>query len=150
MCAQTSDFSELYSLEDNEQVTIDIIIGGCFHVSTNAKVFITKKETFYEFIYIENIYKIIKKIDRNLLLYRDKLKKWIDENTETLAKYGARKIITEEQYQSKIKLLHNTIKGNKGRSSRFAGDFSIIKINSKRLQLKESFSCKIVLNLQIK
>lgn len=148
--AQTNDLHALKSLEENEQIVIDVKIGGCFDGETDTKILITKKGTSYEFIYIENVYQIIAKIDEKLLLYRKKLEQWINENTETLAKYGTRKIITEEQYQSKIKLLQNTIIGFKDCTSRFVGEYSTITIDSKRLQLKESFSCKVVLNLQIK
>jgi hypothetical protein len=40
--AQTNDLTELNSLEENEQITIDIKIVGCFVRTTDVKIFITK------------------------------------------------------------------------------------------------------------
>jgi hypothetical protein len=115
----------LNSLEENEQVIIDIMIGGCFDGTTNTKLIITKKGNEYEFIYIKNVYQIIAKIDKKIILYREKLEKWIAENIEILAKHGERKIITEEQFLSKIELVQNTIKAFNDCTSRFVGESSV-------------------------
>ena len=141
--AQTTDLSLLNTLETNEQVVINISEGGCFYGETQ-KILIFKKENLYEYVYIENVYKIIYKIvDKAILLRRDKLKKWISENTEALKKYGKRSVLTEAQYQAKIESLEGIIHNYTKCTSRFAGDYSRIEIHSDKLKLNKRFSCKI-------
>ncbi|WP_298421345.1 hypothetical protein [uncultured Kordia sp.] len=144
--AQATDLSALNSLQENEQVIIDITVGSCFYGETQ-KIIITKKKESYEYVYIEDVYKILFKIvEKHILLRRKKVEKWIVENTETLKKHGKRNLLTEAQYQSKINILEEVMQYNKNCTSIFEGDYSRIKINSTNLQLNERFSCKLVEN----
>jgi hypothetical protein len=143
--AQTNDLSELASLEENEQITIDIKIGGCFGARTDAKILIIKFGEKYEFICVDSVSRTLAKIDKKLVLYPERQKKWLAENLDTLKKYGKKSVLTAEQYQSKITLLQDIIKANDNCKSRMYGEYSIIKINSKRLQYKKSFGCSIIL-----
>lgn len=143
--AQTNNFDEHISLEENEQMIIDVIIGDCFTASTNAKVIITKLENAYEFIYIKNITKTLLKIDEKLVLYRKKGKEWLKNNLQTLKKYGTKTILTEAQFHAKLQTLKTISKGFDGCKSRFAGMYSRIRINSKNINFKKSFSCTILM-----
>ncbi|MGH1384106.1 hypothetical protein [Kordia sp.] len=143
--AQTNDLSKLASLEENEQVTIDISIGGCFGATTNAKILIKKLDKVYEFVYIENIVETLSKIDVKLLLYKEKKEKWLKENLHVLAKYGKKSILSEENYQAKIKLLRLIIKSFDDCKRKMSGEFSIIKINSTSIQYHKFFTCHIML-----
>lgn len=143
--AQTNDLSLLHSLEENEQVIIDINIGGCYVATTDVKIFITKLDKKYEFIRVDSVFNTLCNIDKKLILYPEKQKKWLAENLDILKKHGKKSMLTVAQYQSKITLLQDIIKSNDKCTSRIAGQYSIIKINSKRLQYKKKFSCNIIL-----
>jgi uncharacterized protein YneR len=145
--AQTNTFDEIAFLEDNEHILIDITTGGCMHSESKLTI-IRKKEAFYEYSYLENIHEIIIKIDEKLLLYRDKLKKWIQNNTEKLAAYGARSMLTEKQHQRKMASLEKAIEVYKNCSSTVEGNYSTIEIDSDRVHVRKNFNCKIAFDLK--
>lgn len=144
--AQTNDFSLLNSLEEKEQVIIDIKIGGCYVAITDVKIFITKLDKKYEFIRVDSVFKTLCAIDKKLVLYPERQKKWLAKNLDTLKKYGKKSMLTAEQYQSKITLLQDIIKANDKCTSRMAGKYSIIKINSRRIEYRKDFNCNILLS----